>query len=146
MGNPRLEGKSLRRSFLVGNYLNVKFDFVLGKHVLLCIRLTQVNYLRRRKKSDTNVAQCTSDREAVKLFALGQLKHCCAGRCCQNSFNHCGHCVAGDEGKAYECSSPSLPFVKEHTFSILYLLHGSASGEVASMDEHIAMWNFHLKC
>ena len=112
LGNPRLEGKSLRCSFLVGNYLNVKFDFVLGKHVLLCIRLTQVNYLRRRKKSDTNVAQCTSDREAVKLFALGQLKHCCAGRCCQNSFNHCGHCVAGNEGKAYECSSPSLPFVK----------------------------------
>ena len=146
LGNPRLEGKSLRCSFLVGNYLNVKFDFVLGKHVLLCIRLTQVNYLRRRKKSDTNVAQCTSDREAVKLFALGQLKHCCAGRCCQNSFNHCGHCVAGDEGKAYECSSPSLPFVKVHSFSILYLLHGSASGEVASMDEHIAMWNFHLKC
>ena len=116
VGNPRLEGKSLRCSFLVGNYLNVKFDFVLGKHVLLCIRLTQVNYLRRRKKSDTNVAQCTSDREAVKLFALGQLKHCCAGRCCQNSFNHCGHCVAGDEGKALECSSPSLPFVKEHIF------------------------------
>ena len=81
--------------------------------------------------------------EAVKLFALGQLKRCRAGRCCQNSFNHCGHCVAGDEGKAYECSSPSLPFV---LFSILHLLHGSASCEVASMDEHIAMWNFHLKC
>ena len=126
-------------------YWSWKIIFVfclLGKHAPLCSALTQANYLQTswgmwHVTTWGMLGENVRHTHAAPIWTSLTICTC-------TGLVHCGHYVAGgkEQTRAHFSWAGFGVFLGGGAY--LYLLHGSTSGEVPSMDEHIAGRNIHL--